>query len=100
MTNKELIQFIEKTMTEIVELRKAKAAAYSGPYDAFDGVIRVAAEMGLTPEKTYFVYMSKHWDVIRQNIDNLRDFPDMEGRIDDLILYLILLKAFAWQTRT
>jgi hypothetical protein len=100
MTNKELIAFIEKTMGEILELRKEKAAAYSGPFDAFDGVRRVAAEIGLTPEKTYLVFMTKHWDVLRENIDKLKEQPDIKSRIDDLILYLILLKAIAWQTET
>ena len=60
---------------------------------------RQAVEFGMMPEKILGVYLNKHLDSIKIYIKHKS--PDsvyalaepIEGRIDDAILYLLLLKA-------
>lgn len=61
---------------------------------------RQAAELGTEPEKILGVYLNKHLDSIKTYIKAKKAgqrAPDLsepiEGRIDDAILYLLLLKA-------
>lgn len=60
---------------------------------------RQAAELATTPEKILAVYLNKHLDSIKTYIkakvpgQPLTLSEPIEGRIDDAILYLLLLKA-------
>ena len=60
---------------------------------------RQGAELGLMPEKILAVYLNKHLDSIKTYIkhkspDSVYTLAEpIEGRIDDAILYLLLLKA-------
>jgi hypothetical protein len=95
MTDDELLQFMEKTLRNVIALRRTKAVDYSDPHDAFSGLRRVAQEMELTEAKTLLVFMAKHWDTIRWYVirGDGRHSEEIDGRIDDMIVYLILLKA-------
>jgi len=55
---------------------------------------RLADELGMTPEQILSVYLTKHLDAIKSFLKRGRTFSEpIEGRIDDAILYLILLKG-------
>ena len=58
---------------------------------------RQAMDLGIPMEKVLLVYLNKHMDSIRTYIKSV-PFPEplsepIESRIDDAILYLILLRA-------
>lgn len=61
---------------------------------------RLAAEMGITPEQVLNVYLTKHMDGIKSYIRTGKVLSEpIEGRIDDAILYLILLKGLVIDSR-
>jgi hypothetical protein len=95
MTDGEFLQFIEDTLREIIALRQVKSVDYSDPDDAFSGLRRVAGEMEISEAKTLLVFMAKHWDTVRQYVNrgDGRSSEEIADRINDMILYLILLKA-------
>jgi hypothetical protein len=89
---------VAEHMQEILKLNKTKGDDYSrGGADAFDNFRRHARELGLAPEQIWAVYASKHWDAVMTFIRNIEDggyepSEAIDGRIDDLILYLHLLR--------
>ena len=90
---------LEETIAQIKHLALAKGGEYSGDDDRLANFRRNAAALGLSMEHVWAVYAAKHWDAIMQFVQDLstgkvrqRSEP-LEGRADDLIVYLILLKA-------
>jgi hypothetical protein len=101
MTNDELIGFFERTMAEVISLRKAKAVDYSEPDDAFLVVRRVARETGVEPEQVLHIFMTKHYDAVRKYLIHPGQTTEpIEARINDLIVYLILIKAMLSERRS
>ena len=93
-------QVIQETMERILELNRTKGRDYAGVDDAFANFKRHATELGLTPEQIWAVYAAKHWDAVltfcREHAEQgYTPSEPIEGRIDDLILYLMLLKGMA-----
>jgi hypothetical protein len=100
MTNDELIAFFEKTMKEIIELRKVKAVDYSDSDDAFLTIRRVAEDAHMKPEQVLHIFMTKHYDAIRKYLIHPGQTTEpIEARINDLIVYLILIKALLSERR-
>lgn len=55
---------------------------------------RDAEELGFTPEQALGIALNKHMNAVKSFIKHGRVFSEpIEGRIDDAILYLILLKG-------
>lgn len=100
MKHTEFQSIINDTLLRIKDLTATKGEEYKGAEDnQFGNFERGALELGLTREQILMVYLSKHLDSIRTYI---RDKAKGErrqlsepiiGRIDDAILYLILLRA-------
>lgn len=92
-------QLIASTFTAIRDLTATKGQEYSNTAAQHDAdqhanFKRLAAELGLTPEKVLSVYLTKHLDSIKSFIRTGAVLSEpIEGRIDDAILYLILLKG-------
>jgi hypothetical protein len=100
MTNAELIAFFEKTAKEVIALRKAKAVDYSHNDDAFLTIRMVAEDTGLKPEQVLHIFMTKHYDAIRKYLIHPgKTTEPIEARINDLIVYLILIKALLSERR-
>jgi hypothetical protein len=84
---------------QITKLAKAKGGEYSGDEDRLLNFRRNAAAAGVPMELVWRIYASKHWDAIMQYEKDLRTnvhrerLESIEGRIDDLIVYLLLFKA-------
>lgn len=61
---------------------------------------RLASELGMTPEQVLSVYLTKHLDATKSYLKHGRVWSEpIEGRIDDAILYLILLKGLIIERR-
>lgn len=94
-------QILDETSKSIAKLCKTKGDEYkASDDDQLANFRRRAARFkDMPPELVWAIYAGKHWDAIETYIDDLqtgfqrqRSEP-IEGRIDDLIVYLILLKA-------
>ena len=69
----------------------SKGLSYSGTEDAFGNFKRCAKLSGTTPEQTWFTYFIKHFDSLCSYLrEEYNDTEPIEGRIIDLINYLML----------
>ena len=90
---------IIETCNAVSKLNETKGYEYSGDEDALENFRRNGFNVNLEPEVIWSVYAAKHWDAIMQWVqdilrNNNRVYSEpITGRIDDLITYLILLKA-------
>lgn len=90
--------------TNIQQLSRDKGAEYSGDFDRLANFRRNAEALGLRMEQVWAVYAAKHWDAIMTYVKDLpagvlrkRSEP-IEGRVDDLITYLVLFRAMLDET--
>lgn len=103
-----LDNLMKNTLYKALELRQKKGAEYAGNQadDALANFRRNSLDAGVSMETCWRIYAGKHWDAISQyvrdaNVGNFsRDrMEPIEGRVDDLIVYLILLKAMIIERR-
>lgn len=94
MDKKQFRTLIDKTHTALVNMTATKGEEYSRDDDQLANFKRQSAELDIDDTKILAIYLNKHLDAIKSFIKNGREFSEpIEGRIDDAILYLILLKA-------
>lgn len=92
-------QLLEASIAEIRRLATLKGGEYAGDVDRLANFRRNAQALGLLPEQVWAVYAGKHWDAISQYCKDLgagKQWPRAEsisGRLDDLIVYSLLMKA-------
>lgn len=92
---------LSETYDRLVDLTLSKGEEYARSDDQLANFKRSAAEAGITPEQVWLVFFNKHVDAIKHNLakprikwsDGSGGSEPLEGRIDDAILYLILLKG-------
>lgn len=95
---------VAETFKKIVELGKLKGAEYSGDDDRLLNFRRAGEKLGLPKEVIWAVYVSKHLDAIMQYVQDFqtgRNRDRMEilaGRVDDVIVYMLLFKAMLDET--
>jgi hypothetical protein len=98
---KQFADIMASTYQDLQHLSETKGMEYrqdnySNVHDNFD---RQAAEMNTAPEKVLMIFLNKHLDAIKTHIkrmdSELAPTPSepIYGRVDDAILYLLLLKA-------
>lgn len=92
-------QLLSFVSARIQELSALKGGEYAGDEDRLANFRRNGKALGVPMELIWAVYCNKHLDAIMQYIKDLvagtarsRAEP-IQGRIDDAIVYLILLKA-------
>jgi hypothetical protein len=92
-------RIVELTIEEVKRLNVQKGGEYAGDDDKLANFRRNAQALGLSMEHVWAVYAGKHWDAIQQYIKDLstgrvrtRAEP-IQGRVDDLIVYLLLFKG-------
>jgi hypothetical protein len=94
MTRDEFQVLMGKQFDQLLAINTSKGHDYAGDEDALANFKRHAANLGLTPEQIWAVYASKHWDaVITYCREGAVASEPIEGRIDDALLYLFLLKG-------
>lgn len=96
-------QLIADTFKKIVELGQKKGGEYAGDTDRLANFRRNADQTDVPPETVWSIYYNKHHDAVMQYIKDLKNGvqrPRMEsisGRIDDMIVYLLLFKCFVME---
>lgn len=86
--------FLAHTHQTLQDLTDTKGVEYSNSIDQLANFKRLAASLGVTPEFIVLVYLTKHLDGINSFVANGGELSEpIFGRIDDAILYLVLLKA-------
>src|SRR5690606_34800971 len=88
------IEIVEQTFERIRELTASKGEEYSRDEDQLANFKRGAKDADISPRQVWVVFFNKHIDAIKTWVrDGKEGSEPIEGRIDDAILYLILLKA-------
>jgi hypothetical protein len=96
---KEFEKIVEQTVAQIKSLVELKGGEYAGDEDRLANFRRNGNSLGLHMEQVWGVYAGKHWDAIQQYIKDIatgkqrQRLEGIEGRADDLIVYLLLFKA-------
>lgn len=92
---------LSNTYKSLVNLTASKGEEYSRDADQLANFKRQAEELNTTPEKILMVYLNKHLDSIKSFVKTGKVHSEpIEGRIDDAILYLILLKGIVQDDRS
>lgn len=98
-------ELIKNTLETICRISDTKGIEYRHDNDdRLDNFKRVAQATGTTPEQCLHVYLSKHMDAIsnfiRRGANPSKQLSEpIEGRIDDAIVYLLLLKGMVLEKR-
>jgi len=98
-SHKQWNRLLDETISNINKLSKLKGGEYAGDDDRLANFRRNAEAYGVTKELIWGVYAGKHWDAIQQYVKDKQTGKERErgepisGRLDDLIVYCILMKA-------
>lgn len=85
---------LKEYFESILKLNETKGNDYSGNEDVFANFKRNVQRLGLEPYEVWSVYFFKHLDAIETWLrDGEVKSEPIEGRIDDAILYLLLLRG-------
>lgn len=93
MDKQRFAALLEETYETLARLTATKGEEYSRDADQLANFRRAAAEAGISAEQAWLVFFNKHIDSIKTWIRGGKITEGIEGRIDDAILYLCLLKA-------
>jgi len=94
MNHQEFQALLAHQAEVLQKITATKGAEYSNDEDQLANFKRLAAELGLPDIKVCLVYLTKHLDAIKSYAKRGEVMSEpIEGRIDDAILYLILLKG-------
>lgn len=92
-------EVFNETFAKVAELSKLKGGEYAGDNDRLANFRRNGVALGLPLEAVWAVYAAKHWDAILQSVNdtiacrNRERMEPLEGRVNDLITYLVLFKC-------
>lgn len=90
---------VEDSYEHIRTLAQKKGGEYSGDQDRLLNFRRNGLALDLPMETIWAVYAAKHWDALMQYIKDkqmgkVRErLEPISGRVDDLLVYLLLFKA-------
>lgn len=95
MKSEELYKMIqEEILPPCMAIMKSKGEAYSGQEDKLGNFKRCAKLADVPTIKAWYIYFVKHFDALSAYIrGEYKDSESIEGRIQDLINYLFLLRA-------
>ena len=98
-------KILNETFSKVKYLGKSKGREYSGDEDRLANFRRNGDKLRVPKEMVWAVYASKHYDAIIQRCQDIVSGRDrqvsesIDGRVDDLILYLILYKCMEKERR-
>jgi hypothetical protein len=92
MTRDEFLYFLDNKQIEIKELFQKASREYSDTSDAFENFNKLSVELGIAREKVLWIYWTKHRDGVLKHLNGyISQREPVEGRIQDMIVYLFLL---------
>lgn len=92
-------KIVEDTVAEIKKLAEFKGGEYAGDFDRLANFRRNGERLGISMETVWSVYAGKHIDAVFQYVKDLQEgkqrtrLEPIEGRVDDIIVYMLLFKA-------
>lgn len=94
-TAQDVARVMQDVVNEISFLREAGQKEYAHGFNSpFRNFESLSAELGISREKVLWVYAKKHIDGVVAYINGHKSQREpVTGRINDLIVYLILLRA-------
>ena len=99
-------KILDDTIEAMRKLSTLKGGEYAGDTDRLANFKRNAAAFGVSPLLVWGVYAGKHWDAIAQFINDHQNGTyrqrgeAVEGRLDDMIVYCVLMKAMLQESTT
>lgn len=95
-------EVMTRVFDECMKLREAGQMEYAHDEDnSFANFERLGRMLQLRREKVLLVYAVKHWDGITAHVNgHTSQREDVRGRINDLIVYLCLLRGMIDETQT
>ena len=95
MNHQTFKNIIDQTFATMHNLTASKGVEYANSDDQLANFKRLSGELGLSPEAVNLVFLTKHIDSIKNFVRSggKSESEPIFGRIDDAILYLILLKS-------
>lgn len=103
MNSSDLQRVVDDTFNTLVRISNSKGEEYAGKEDRLANFKRLGAELNLDPRHVLWVFATKHLDSIRTYLREVNApvqrvlSEPIDGRIDDVILYLILLKGLIYE---
>jgi hypothetical protein len=98
---------LDDTFAKMRELSRLKGGEYAAAHDRLDNFRRNGLDCGVTMETCWRIYAGKHWDAISTYVRDLQTgthrerLETIDGRVDDLMVYLMLFKCMIIErTRT
>jgi hypothetical protein len=94
---------VDHTIAVARHLAVTKGGEYAVAGDRLDNFRRGARDLDLSMEQVWRVYAGKHWDAITTYVRDMQTGTNRErsesitGRVDDLIVYLMLFKAILFE---
>jgi hypothetical protein len=104
MDQKQFDGLVQETIAGIQQLLVVKGGEYAGSADRLANFKRGASLTGVTPLQCAFIYASKHYDAIATFVrddaagESRPRSESIEGRLDDLINYCLLMKGIIRET--
>ena len=98
MNRQEFIDgYLPEVYSRLCELSSTKGREYAGTDDVLLNFKRLAERLYLEPRQVLSVYLTKHLDAIDSWVrcGIIYSEESITGRIDDAILYLVLLRVMA-----
>ena len=93
MSKTEFQELLAQVCAHMHDLTATKGEEYSRDEDQLANFKRAAVEAGITPQQAWLVFFNKHLDSIKTWVRGGTLSESIESRIDDALLYLILLRA-------
>ncbi len=106
MTPSDFKRLFDTTVTQLEMLMVVKGGEYAADNDRLANFREASRRTGLTPAQVLLVYLDKHYSAICNNIKDATQgttrakSEPIEGRIHDMINYLILYKALLAEARS
>lgn len=99
MNNERFAKLVDETVEKMRHLMVTKGSEYAPGHDRLSNFKTGAALTGTTPMQTCLIYLSKHYDSVATFVRDdasgqhrVRS-ESIEGRLDDLMNYCILMKG-------
>lgn len=105
MSPSDFSRILATTSEQLLALATVKGGEYAPGADRLANFKEAGARLGLLPEQVLLVYLDKHYAAVGNFIRDLtthtsrvRSEP-IEGRVDDLLVYLVLFKGLLAERR-